>query len=82
MSSSTRTRPFPRLATLALALLLAHQPARAANASDGPVFRAGPSLAAGTGPVGVAAADFDADGRPDLAVANSGSGDVSVRTYE
>jgi hypothetical protein len=41
-------------------------------------YGAASDFAAGTGPRSVTAADFDGDGRPDLAVANSGSGSVSV----
>jgi hypothetical protein len=36
------------------------------------------SLAAGNGPTGVTSGDFNGDGRTDLAVANYGSGTVSV----
>lgn len=32
----------------------------------------------GTGPAGVVVADFNGDGKPDIAVANSGSGNVSI----
>src|SRR5574340_1453655 len=37
-----------------------------------------PDLTAGVGPVAIAAADLDGDGNVDLAVANSGSDDVSI----
>jgi hypothetical protein len=43
-----------------------------------PSFTAPVSYAAGTGPAAVVTADFDRDGRPDLAVANEGSNTVSV----
>jgi hypothetical protein len=39
---------------------------------------AGSPIAAGDGPTSIAAADFDGDGRPDLAVSNFGSGDVTI----
>jgi uncharacterized protein (TIGR03437 family) len=42
------------------------------------LFAAGSPIAVGASPVGVAAADFNGDGYPDLAVANYGSGNVSV----
>jgi hypothetical protein len=38
----------------------------------------GPRLEVGTEPLGIVAGDFSADGRPDLAVSNAGSGDISV----
>ena len=41
-------------------------------------YAAASTFTAGTNPVSVTAADVNGDGRPDLAVANRGSGDVSV----
>ena len=41
-------------------------------------FRVPRSFAAGTGPVGITSADFDGDGKPDLAVAIVGDDTVSV----
>ena len=43
-----------------------------------PSFAAATNFAAGSGPVSVAAADVNGDGRPDLLVANSSSSNVSV----
>lgn len=43
-----------------------------------PSFAAGPSFATGDGPSAVAAADFNGDGKPDLAVADRGADDVAV----
>src|SRR5437870_4893944 len=36
------------------------------------------SYPVGMSPVGIAIADFNGDGKPDIAVANSGSGNVSI----
>src|SRR5205807_8566249 len=41
-------------------------------------FQAAPTYAAGTNPLAVTEGDFNRDGVPDLAVADSGSGTVSV----
>jgi microcompartment protein CcmK/EutM len=43
-----------------------------------PSFAAQQTFAAGRGPISVAAADLNGDGRPDLIVANASSNDVSV----
>jgi hypothetical protein len=43
-----------------------------------PTFAAQQTFATGTGPTGVAVGDINGDGKPDLAVANSGSATVSV----
>ncbi|HWY25125.1 MAG TPA: FG-GAP-like repeat-containing protein, partial [Nevskia sp.] len=43
-----------------------------------PSFAAAASFSVGSGPHGLAFGDFNGDGRPDLVVANSGSGNVSV----
>lgn len=60
------------LVTLLLVFLVSNP----ANAAVG--FQPAVSYAVGTGPVAVQAADFNGDGTPDLAVANSGSGDLSI----
>jgi len=52
-------------------------PAAAPAADDDPLF-SGQRFAAGTGPFSVAIGDLNSDGTPDLAVANSVSGDVTV----
>ncbi|MCM3872849.1 MAG: VCBS repeat-containing protein, partial [Pyrinomonadaceae bacterium] len=41
-------------------------------------YRTNPSITVGQTPVAIAAADFNEDGLTDLAVANSGSNDVSI----
>jgi hypothetical protein len=46
---------------------------------DGGSFAAGVPLAVGTNPYALAVADIDGDGKPDLATANYGSSNVSVR---
>src|SRR6266446_1136229 len=43
-----------------------------------PMFQSSQKIVIGQTPVAVVAGDFDGDGRPDLAVANSGSNDVSI----
>ena len=43
-----------------------------------PLFQSSQKIVVGQTPVAVVAGDFDGDGRPDLAVANSGSNDVSI----
>ncbi len=48
------------------------------NATNNGFTADGPAIAVGAQPAGLAAADFDGDGRPDLAVANSQSSNVSV----
>jgi len=65
----------PRILAPALAAWLAI----AARASAAPMFEAGYlSFDAGSVPASVAIADFDRDGRLDVAVSNAGSHDVSV----
>jgi hypothetical protein len=44
-------------------------------------FRSGVSYSAGIGPNAVTAADFNADGRTDFAIANGGSNSMSVLLY-
>jgi hypothetical protein len=48
-----------------------------AGNGDG-TFQAGATYAAGDGPTGIAVADFNLDGKLDLAVCNDASGEVSV----
>ena len=50
------------------------------NRGNGDLFQptSSPELIGGSGPIDAAAADFDADGDLDLAVADSGSSDVTV----
>ena len=50
----------------------------AAAEAQGVSFIAHRDFGAGNGPVSVAVGDFNGDGRPDLAVANNGSNNVSV----
>ena len=49
-----------------------------AGVGDSPSFIAATSFPVGLGPRGIAAGDFNADGRPDLAVANTSSDSVSI----
>ena len=70
-----------RFLTLWMALLMVVSAAPripAWNVIDTPVFRPGDSLTTGIEPVAVAVADFNSDGRADIATANRGSNDVSV----
>jgi hypothetical protein len=49
------------------------------NKADGSGnFNSASSITVGTGPYGIAAGDFNGDGKPDLAVANQYSGNVSI----
>src|SRR6202049_1746735 len=41
-------------------------------------FAAAKSYPVGTSPAGIAVGDFNGDGKPDIAVANTGSGNVSI----
>jgi hypothetical protein len=50
----------------------------AAAGAAAPSFAARVDFAAGTGPISVAVGDLNGDGKPDLAVANYGSNDVSA----
>ena len=59
-----------------ITLLLVFSVSKPANATVG--FQPPVSYPVGTGPAAVAVGDFNADGTPDLAVTNSGSGDVSI----
>jgi hypothetical protein len=59
-----------------ITLLLVFSVSKPANATVG--FQPPVSYPVGTGPAAVAVADFNGDGTPDLAVANSSSGDVSI----
>src|SRR5262245_21904132 len=77
------TRP-QRLLALALSLLLGAGPANSplrAQASSGcatPSFAAPINFGAGVAPHSVAVGDFNGDGKPDLAVANLSSDNVSL----
>ena len=68
----------PKLFGLLIVSFTLIMSALAASLLDGPRFHPGPSLAAGKEPVAVVTADFNADGRADLAVANNGSDNVSI----
>jgi len=59
-----------------LTLLLLVMPALASAQNN--MFSTIPNIAVGTNPLAVAVGDFNGDGIPDLAVANSGSNSVSV----
>jgi len=61
---------------VSIVLCLAFRMVSPANATVG--FQPPVSYPVGTVPAAVATADFNRDGIPDLAVANSGSGDVSI----
>ncbi len=61
-----------------LALALASLTTDTALAGDG-TFAVGPPVPAGGFPDAVAVADFDADGRPDLAIPNADDDTVSIR---
>ena len=69
--SSTPHRPVLYAVLAATAALGLPAPARAAFVSE-------PPAPSGSAPFAVESADFDADGRPDLAVANNGEGTVSI----
>jgi hypothetical protein len=65
-----------RVTHVAIVLCLAFRTASPANATIG--FQPPVSYPVGTVPAAVVAADFNRDGISDLAVVNSGSGDVSI----
>ncbi len=48
------------------------------NGAGGFAAAAGSPVAAGSGPLSITVADFNGDGKPDLATANSGSDDVTI----
>ena len=50
----------------------------ASLACDQPGFQDGRNIAVGQNPVSIVRVDFNRDGQPDMAVANSGSDDVSI----
>jgi hypothetical protein len=64
-----------RILVVAAATLLSLRYPANSNATD---FSPGTSYPVGTGPAAIVAGDFDGDGKPDLAVANGGSNDVSI----
>jgi hypothetical protein len=72
-----RSRRLRGLRLLLAGLLAAALGAGVAGASD-PTFTLGPFPSAGTGPVAVAAGDLNRDGKPDLAVTNDVSHDVTI----
>src|SRR5256714_4118260 len=55
-----------------------HSNSALADSCPTPSFAAARTFAVGVKPYFVVVGDFNADGKPDLAVANDGSGDVSV----
>jgi hypothetical protein len=69
------------LSILAISLLsfnLGHQGSMEAAACARPSFAGASTVDVGTAPVFIAKGDFNGDGKVDLAVANSGSGNVSI----
>src|SRR5260221_9411685 len=61
------------LAAIALCLIAASAASSAAQ-----TFLGAPSYSTGRNPIAITVADFNGDGRPDLAVANNRDGNVSV----
>jgi hypothetical protein len=70
--------PLPSLLELSVALALLSAVPAAAATPAGPQFSAPVLVRTGDQPAALAAADFNGDGKPDLAAADSGSGTVSV----
>jgi hypothetical protein len=64
-----------RTSLVAVALLLVVSSAAPSSAQS---FFGAPSYSTGKNPIAIAVADFNGDGRPDLAVANNRDGNVSV----
>jgi len=73
-------RPLALLVTSMLAALTLGAPGGERAIAQGTCFTQAPSSPIGVGiwPVSVAVADFNADGRPDLAVTNAGSNNVTI----
>jgi hypothetical protein len=71
-------RPLPSLLEVSVALTLLSAAPAAAATPAGPQFSAPVLLRTGDEPDALAAADFNGDGKPDLATADSGSASVSV----
>ncbi|HET9326610.1 MAG TPA: VCBS repeat-containing protein, partial [Candidatus Eisenbacteria bacterium] len=71
-----RREPTRTIAGMSFLILLAL--CHPATATEGALFAPPVSYSTGNGPFSVAIADLNADGKPDLAVANSYSGAVSV----
>jgi FG-GAP-like repeat len=69
----SRVRSIAFVSPLLPFLLSGNQTASAAVSFSSPV-----SYAVGTGPIEVVVADFNGDGKPDLAVANAGSNNISI----
>src|SRR5258705_686132 len=74
-----RFLPFSLSAVTAVCALVAAAPASAANA---PSFAAAPTIATNLQPAGIATADINTDGRPDIVTANHqfGSGPAGTVT--
>src|SRR5438093_10761013 len=70
----TGSRGLGWLVVSSLSTLLFGLPGESAAQS----FLVAPTFGAGTNPSGIAVGDFNLDGKPDLAVVNAGSNDISI----
>ena len=81
MASFSRNRPFTvagRVLSPTLLFVFLAWPVRPVPPATVPAFTASRVYPVGQAPFGIVVADFNGDGKPDLATVNEGSNDVTV----